>query len=76
MGPLKAHVEKGRLILNEPTSLPEGTVLELAPIDGGDDLDETERAALHSSIRESLAEYGRGETHPLADALRDIRAKK
>lgn len=30
---LKAIVRNGRLVLDEPTSLPEGTVIELAPVD-------------------------------------------
>lgn len=30
---LRAVVKKGRLVLDEPTNLPEGTVIELAPID-------------------------------------------
>jgi hypothetical protein len=29
MSPLRARVEKGRLVLDEPTTLPEGTELDL-----------------------------------------------
>jgi hypothetical protein len=41
MPPLRAHVHKGRLVLDEPTDLPEGEVVELVPVDevltaGGD----------------------------------------
>jgi hypothetical protein len=37
MKPLHARVQNGRLVLDEATTLPEGTVLELAAIDGLDD---------------------------------------
>jgi len=30
---LKAHVQNRRLVLDEPTDLPDGTVVEIAPID-------------------------------------------
>lgn len=45
--PLKAHVHNGRLLLDEPTELPEGEVVELVPLDevlarGGDYLDDEE----------------------------------
>jgi hypothetical protein len=38
MLPLRARVTNGRLVLDEPTTLPEGTELELAPVE--DDLDD------------------------------------
>jgi hypothetical protein len=49
MQPFKAQVHNGRLVLNEPTDLPEGKVVELLPIDdvlagGGDYLNDEERA--------------------------------
>jgi hypothetical protein len=31
--PLKAHVHEGRLLLDEPTQLPEGTEVELLPLE-------------------------------------------
>ena len=51
MSPLRARVQKGRLVLDEPTKLPEGTVIELVADDGGDDLTEQERRALHRHYR-------------------------
>lgn len=50
MAAIRAKVEKGRLVLNEPTSLPEGTVLDLVIDDEGDDLSAAERNALHRVI--------------------------
>jgi hypothetical protein len=61
MHPLTAHVRNGRLVLDEPTDLAEGEVVELVPLDdllahGGDGLDEEERAALHREPEASIAE--------------------
>lgn len=50
MDTLKARVVNGRLVLDEPCSLPEGTVLELVVADDGDDLSEEERQALHAEL--------------------------
>src|SRR4051812_17728271 len=33
---LKARVKAGRLVVDEPTDLPDGTVVELSPLDPGD----------------------------------------
>jgi len=51
MRAFKAKVRDGRLLLDEPTDLPEGEVLELVPLDeviavGGDYLDKEERGRL------------------------------
>jgi hypothetical protein len=60
MSPLRARVEKGRLILDEPTTLPDGTVIDLVAEDEGDDLTDEERRALHEALSASwkLAEVG------------------
>jgi hypothetical protein len=44
--PLKAHVHKGRLVLDEPTDLPEGEVVYLKPVDASldDEFEGEERA--------------------------------
>ena len=41
---LKARVIGGRLVLDEPIDLPDGTVVDLLPADEADDLDEVDRA--------------------------------
>jgi hypothetical protein len=61
MQPLKAVVKNGRLVLDEPTELPEGTELVLALVDEGDDMDEAERARLHASLRKSIAQAKAGQ---------------
>src|SRR6266576_2865452 len=53
---LKARVKAGRLVVDEPTDLPEGTEVELLPLDPGDWLDADDRAAPHAALRESDAD--------------------
>jgi hypothetical protein len=57
---LKAHVKGGRLVLDEPTDLPEGAEVEIAVL--GDDLSPEERAELHASLDRALddSDAGRG----------------
>jgi hypothetical protein len=69
---VKAHVEQGRLKLDEPTSLPEGEVVELVPlaeVRGGDTLDDEERAALHQSIEEGFEDFEKGDTEDAFEFL-------
>lgn len=77
---MKARVRNGRLVLDEPTDLPEGEVVELVQFDellatGGDDLDDEERAALHRDLDASFDEEEAGELIDLADAIADLRAQ-
>ncbi len=53
-------VRGGRLVLDEPIDLPDGTEVELAPL-VGDDLDERDRQALEEALARSAAEIARGE---------------
>jgi hypothetical protein len=81
MQPLKAHVRKGRLVLDEPTDLPEGEIVELIPVgeiltDGEDGLDDEERARLHESLVESFEQIKRGEAIEGPQALAEIRAHR
>ena len=46
-------MKAGRLILDEPTDLPEGTEIELLPLDPGDWLDDEDRAALNQALSDS-----------------------
>jgi hypothetical protein len=57
---LKARVHNGRLLLDEPTDLPEGTVVPLR-IGDDDDMDEGERARLHAALRRSVAQAQAGQ---------------
>jgi hypothetical protein len=80
MRALKAHVRGGRLVLDEPTDLPEGEAVELVPLDdvlagGGDYLDEEERQRLHESIERGLDDVGAGRTVEADKVIAALRAK-
>jgi hypothetical protein len=61
MQTLKAVVKQGRLVMDEPTDLPEGTEVALQVADEGDDLDDAERGRLHESLRRSLSQAKAGQ---------------
>jgi len=71
---IKARVHAGRLVLDEPTTLPEGTEVELLPLDPGDWLDDADRAALHAALAESEADIAAGRLIDAAYALRGLRS--
>ncbi len=71
MGPLKATVHNGRLVLNEPTELPEGTVVELVTTDW-DDLDDKERAKLHAALENAAMEAKAGLGRPAEEFLKEL----
>ena len=69
MSTILARVRNGRLIVDEPTSLPEGTELDLVVDDAGDSLDEAERAALNTAISRAWASVQAGEGRSADDVL-------
>ena len=75
MQPLKARVHNGRLVLDEPTDLPEGEVVYLQPVDA-DDVSDEERGALHDSIRESIEQMNEGQLIDADEALARLRAHR
>jgi hypothetical protein len=70
---LRARVTYGRLVLDEPTELPEGTVVDLVPGVEIDALEEDDRERLHAAIRRGLEQGRTGAARPIEDALADIR---
>ena len=72
---LRATVRNGRLVVDEPTDLPEGTVLELVIDDEGDDLSSEDPAALHRAIGQGLRELENGEGIPAAKVLDGLRKR-
>jgi hypothetical protein len=65
MSALKAHVKDGRIVVDEPIDLPEGTELELdglRVVDSGDELDDAERARLHEALDRAIASVQGGQT--------------
>ncbi len=80
MRPLRAKVHKGRLVLDEPTDLSEGEVVELVPVDdvlagGGDCLDAEERERLHQAIDRGLEDARAGRTVDVETVLEELRAR-
>lgn len=80
MQPLKAHVKKGRLVLDEPTDLPEGEVVYLHPLEaevGQDDgLDDEERAALMKALDNGIVAARNGEHIDADEFIADLLAQK
>jgi hypothetical protein len=78
MQPLKAHVRNGRLVLDEPTDLPEGEVLYLQPVDAtlDDEFEDEERAELRQALDESIEQMKAGQTMDVAEALAELRAHR
>lgn len=69
---IKARVTAGRLVVDEPTDLPEGTEVELLALDPGDWLDEAERAALDAALDESDADVAAGRLVDADEILREL----
>jgi hypothetical protein len=80
MQPLRAHVHNGRIVLDEPTDLPDGEVIELVPIQdvlaaGDDYLDDEEQARLHDSMEWRLEDVRAGRTVEASKVIERIRAQ-
>jgi hypothetical protein len=72
---IKARVRAGRLLVDEPTDLPDGVEVELLPLDPGDWLSDTDRAALHAALRESDADVAAGRLVDATDLLKELRSR-
>lgn len=80
MSPLRAHVHNGRLVLDEPTDLPEGEVVELMPVDdvlaaGGDYLGDEERERLHAALARGMGDVKAGRTVEASKVIEKLRAR-
>jgi hypothetical protein len=67
-------VRNGRLVLDEPTELPDGSVVELIPL--GDDLDDEDRARLHAALDGGIADAERGDTVSVEEVLAELRTRR
>ena len=76
MSPLRARVENGRIVLDEPTTLPDGTVIELVADDEGDDLTNEERRALHEALSASWESATAGRVRPGSTILDELRRRR
>jgi hypothetical protein len=70
---ITARVHAGRLVLDEPTTLPEGTQVALLPLDPGDWLGDAERAELHAALQASEVDVTAGQLVDAAEVLRSLR---
>ena len=76
MSPLRARVENGRIVLDEPTTLRDGTVLDLVADDEGDDLTNEERGALHEALSASNESARAGHLRPASEILNELRRRR
>ena len=76
MQPLKAHVHGGRLVMDEPTELPEGEVVYLQPAEAtvalDDGLTQEERQALHQALDEGIAAARAGDHVDAAEFIQGL----
>jgi hypothetical protein len=72
---LKGHVRGGRLVVDEPTDLPEGAEVELIAADSWDDLDDDERERLHAALASSEEDVREGRVRSAADVTADLRRR-
>lgn len=78
--PVRGRVRNGRLVVDEPTDLPEGDEIDLVPLDevlarGGDYLDDEERERLHRSIARGIEDARAGRTVPAEQVLAELRVR-
>ena len=74
MQPLKAVVRNGRLVVDEPTELPDGTELELVAVE--DDLSPAQRDELMRAIDEGAADIARGDCIDGGGLIAQLRARR
>jgi hypothetical protein len=76
MSLLRARVEKRRLVLDEPTILTDGTIVDLVADDEGDDLTDHERRGLHDTLSESWKSAEAGRLRPASAILDELRQRR
>ncbi len=76
MSIFRARVKKGRLVLDEPTTLPEGMVVHLVADDEGDDLTDDERRSLHEALSASSKSAEAGRLRPASAILKELRKRR
>ena len=69
----RARVRNGRIILDEPTTLPDGAEIDLAPVHDVDELDDDDRQRLHEALDEANEEERAGLGRPAAEVLAALR---
>ncbi len=73
MRALKAHVKAGRLLLDEPTDLPEGEVEVYVP--NGEEFTPEERARLEAALDDGIAAARRGDHSDAGEFIQGLLAR-
>ena len=73
---IRASVIAGRLVVDVPTSLPDGTVVELVADDAGDGLAPDDVRRLNDALARSVADASAGRTFDASEVLRRVRARR
>ncbi|HSR98306.1 MAG TPA: hypothetical protein VLM79_14705 [Kofleriaceae bacterium] len=73
---IRAKVSGGRIIVDQPTLLPEGTTLDLVVDDEGDDLDAEEREALNAHLAASWKTAQAGNVRSGSELVAELRSKR
>jgi hypothetical protein len=73
---IRAKVSSGRIIVDEPTLLPEGTTLNPVVDDEGDELNEEERQFLNARLTAGWKSAQAGNVRPANDLLSALRDKR
>ena len=80
MGPFRAKVVKGRLLLDEPIDLPEGTVVDLFPedddLDDLDNLDDDECAERDAAIERGWEQAKAGLGRPASEIIAELKSRR
>ena len=83
MQPLRAKVVNGRLVLDEPTDLPEGRTVYLCPVeaeaddrDDDDGFEDAERAALMNALDDGIAAAKNGDHGNAGELTRKLLASR
>lgn len=75
-GSLRAKVIKGRLVLNEPTDLPEGAEVELRPTHERSPMSPADDEILGDELEASEQDLAAGRVHTLDEIIADFRARR
>jgi len=73
---VRARVIKGRLVVDQPTPLPEGTVLDLVVDDEGTPLTPAERRAINASIDRAWLSAQAGKLRPATALIAKLRQRR
>ena len=71
---MTARVKNGRLVMDEPTELPEGSVVALDVAKEWDELDDEDRLRLHDALDAAEADLSAGRTVSEDDVRTVLRA--